>query len=169
MKTIQTLQDALSFELKGLLNTEKQLQKHLPHVAAYITSSKLKKEVDQYLTNTDKRSNKLYWAFQYMNEKVLGRHSKITEAILKESEALLSNIEIDKVRDEVAIHCIQRILHYKISVYRTCGSYAHLLRIHSAEEIIKEVLQLEEKADHILSELAATEIDDEADIAIMNK
>jgi ferritin-like metal-binding protein YciE len=162
MKTIKSLRDVLLFELNALYHTEKRILKFFEKLIGSIHSPDLENAVANYMAQSESRLNKLKWAFEYLSEEKDRSHNRIIEVLLDEMEQVINETESDSVRDAILIGNIQKVCHYKISVYGTCAAYAHELREHEAEEIFKEILALEKETDKGLSALAFTQVNDDA-------
>ena len=157
-----TLKDALIHELKGLYDSERKLKKHLQGLPKTVYSKDLRNALTSYIENAENRINKLHWTFQYLDQKFTARYNPCVSAILKDNEEMGRNTISEELRDAVLTGCIQRLLHYNISVYGTCRAFARELRMHDIEEILKEILNLDKAMDHQLSRLAMKEINDDA-------
>jgi len=162
MKKIMTLKDALIHDLKGLYDSERKLKKHLQRHHKTVYSKDLRNALTSYLANAEIRINKLQWTFQYLGEKFAATYNPSISAILKDNEEMVKKTISEELRDAVLTGCVQRALHYNISVYGTCRAFARELRMHEIEEILKEILSLEKGMDHQLSRLAMKEINDDA-------
>ncbi|HYC86140.1 MAG TPA: DUF892 family protein [Chryseosolibacter sp.] len=163
MKTsISSLKEALLFGLNGLYDAEKKIEKFLNRVEGSIKSQDLRHEVAGYAASGAVRLNKLKWAFEYLVEERHRRNNKVVDAMTEELDLLAEEVHSESVRDAMIVCCVQQICHYKMAVYGTCMAFAHELRLHDTEEICREILESEKNMDKRLTELAVSQINDDA-------
>jgi ferritin-like metal-binding protein YciE len=80
------------------------------------------------------------------------------EGIVSEGAEVLEEEGPGGVIDAALIAAAQRVEHYEIATYGCIRSYANLLGLSDIAKLVDQSLEEEEAADHLLSELAETEV-----------
>lgn len=86
------------------------------------------------------------------------------QGILDEGEDIMESTEAGPVRDAGIIAACQKVEHYEIASYGTMISYAKILKHTEAKKLLESILKEEKNADKLLSELAISEVNIEADV-----
>lgn len=159
MKNLLTnLQEALTFQLKGLYDAEKQLKEAIPKCGLKASSISLRNELNNYAESIDDKLLKLERIFSYLMEEPTGRSNKIMKEFLKDTHHMLEYASGDRIRDVLIISCIQNINHYKISGYGTAQSIAMELEIATIPDLLHEILNWEKQTDRKLTQIALQEV-----------
>jgi ferritin-like metal-binding protein YciE len=159
MKTsLSNLNEALAFQLKGLYDAEKKLQKAIPPCSKNIASPLLKETIDKYYESSGDKIIKLERAFNYLMTEPTGRKNEVMEKMIEDTHHVLKYAATEQMRDVVLISCIQNINHYKISGYRTALAFAIELELTTVSDLLHEILEWENQAARSLANLAVNEI-----------
>ena len=160
---LNTLRDLFVEQLQDLYNAESQLIKALPKMAKKATNEELKQALEQHLAETEQQRERLDQIFELLGEKA-GRHKcKAMEGLIEEGEELLKEDAEPEVLDAGIIASGNRIEHYEIAGYGTARTYAAQLGEKQIEKLLSQTLEEEKKADALLTELAESTINIQAE------
>jgi ferritin-like metal-binding protein YciE len=149
-------------ELRDLYSAERQLVAALPKMAKKATSTELKQAIETHLEQTEGHVERLEKIFQNLQLNA-GRHKcKAMEGLIEEGEEILKEDAEDAIRDAAMIGAAQRVEHYEIAGYGTARTYAEMLGHTEAAELLQKTLDEEKETDQLLSELALTSVNVEA-------
>jgi ferritin-like metal-binding protein YciE len=150
-------------ELKDIYWAEKNLLKALPKMAKGATSSKLEEAITTHLTETENHVSRLEEVFEMLEEKAQAKKCDAMEGLISEANDILSDTKSDSmVRDAGIILACQKVEHYEIASYGSLVAMAKKMGHDEVASRLKETLNEEEHADKLLTELAESEINDEA-------
>lgn len=158
MKKLSNLHEALVFQLRGLYNAERKLQKSIPPCSTHITSGTLKVEIDTYNQSSGDKLIKLERAFNYLMEEPKGRKNKVMREMIGDTRYILNLAPTDEMRDVVLAACIQNINHYKIAGYKTALAFAIELELSTVADLLHEILEWEKEMSTRLTAISLNEI-----------
>ena len=84
------------------------------------------------------------------------------EALINETEKMLSLLEGDALRDAGLIASAQKLEHYEIAAYGTAAALAGQLELRDDQRMLHDSLEEERKVDAALTKLAKGEVNKEA-------
>lgn len=149
-------------ELQDLYSAERQLTAALPKMAKKASSAELKQAFETHLEQTEEHVQRLEQIFEKLQLSA-GRHKcKAMEGLIEEGSELLKEDAVDSVRDAAMIGAAQRVEHYEIAGYGTARTFAEMLGHADAAELLQKTLDEEKETDQLLSELALTSVNVEA-------
>ena len=88
---------------------------------------------------------------------------RVIEGILDEGKETMEEYKGTPALDAGLLAAAQAVEHYEISRYGTLKSWATKLRLNSAARLLDQTLAEEKKTDEVLTKLAETEVNAEAD------
>lgn len=142
-KSINTLQEALVFQLERLLYSEKKVKEEFCLCRQHIVSDELKEQVDKYIDSVNNKLLKLERVFSYLMHEPTSRRNEITDKLINETQQTLCMTGCTHLKDIVMIGCIQNINAYKISSYKTAYTFAAELELDNAADLLHEILEWE--------------------------
>ncbi len=149
-------------ELQDLYSAEKQLTSALPKMAKKASSAELKQAFETHLEQTQEHVNRLEQIFEDLQLSA-GRHKcKAMEGLIEEGSEILKEGANEAVRDAAMIGAAQRVEHYEIAGYGTARTFAEMLGHSDAAELLQKTLDEEKETDQLLSELALSTVNVEA-------
>ncbi len=160
---LDSLDNLFVHELKDLLSAEKQLVKALPKMAKGATSDALRAAFEEHLGQTKEHVSRLEQIFQLLDKAARAEHCKAMEGLIEEGSDLLEEEGSAMVKDAALIGAAQRVEHYEISAYGTARTLAELLGNADAVKLLQLTLDEEKETDEILTQLAMSEINVEAE------
>ena len=84
------------------------------------------------------------------------------EALLNETEKMLSLLEDDNLRDAGLVASAQKLEHYEIAAYGTAAALASQLELRDDQRMLHDSLEEERKTDAALTKLAKGEVNQDA-------
>jgi ferritin-like metal-binding protein YciE len=162
--SLDSLHDLFVEELKDIYNAESQLTKALPKMAKAAASDELRMGFEEHLKETQKQIERLEQIFEELEMAPKGKKCKAMQGLIEEGSDIISEDGEDAVKDAALIAAAQKVEHYEIAAYGTLRTYAELLGMDDAAELLQESLDEEAATDKKLTELAGN-INVEADTA----
>jgi len=149
-------------QLQDLYDAENQLIEALPKMAQACSSSKLRSAFEEHLRQTRNQVQRLEQIFQSMQEKPKGKKCKGMQGLIKEGEEVIKEDFEPEIRDAALICAAQKVEHYEISGYGSVRTFAELLGLNDAAELLQQTLDGEEATDQKLTQLAMESINKKA-------
>jgi ferritin-like metal-binding protein YciE len=159
---LDTMENLFLHEIKELHNAEKQLLKALPKMAKAATSDELRQLFEQHLEETKAQVDRLDQIFQKLDKPVRGIQCKAMEGLIEEGDMLMSEEGDAAVKDAALIGAAQRVEHYEIAGYGCARTYAEMLGMMDAAEMLQATLDEEKAADEKLNDLALSKVNAQA-------
>jgi ferritin-like metal-binding protein YciE len=163
MAKIKSLHDLFVHELRDLYSAEKQLLKALPKMAKAAIHEELKEGFEEHLKQTEEHVSRLEEIFEKLEVSSRGEKCAAMEGLIEEGKKMLEEDIADNVLDAALIASAQRIEHYEIAGYGTAKTFAEILGIDDAVDLLEQTLDEEKETDVKLTELAENNINAEAE------
>lgn len=148
------LTDLLKHGLEDMYYAEARIQKALPKMIAAAQDEELKRGLERHLEETAEQITMLEEAFEAMGEKPRSEKCDAMDGILKEGDSLLQDFGGTVAGDAAIIFSCQAVEHYEIARYGSLRAYAELLGLDQVADLMNDILEQEEAADELLSEIA---------------
>ena len=150
------LRELLVEELQDLLHAEGQLVAALPQMAEAAHNPKLKEAFEKHLLETQEHVERLQEAFELLGEDASPKPCKAMMGLVEEGK---ETIEEGAGKEELSadlalITAAQKVEHYEMSGYGTARSLARQIGEIEVAKLLSHTLGDEERADHLLTELA---------------
>ena len=150
-------------ELKDIYWAEKSLVKALPKMKSASTSTGLADAIGTHLEETKEHVNRLEEVFELLGEKAQAKKCEAMEGLIAEGTSVVEDTKSDTmVRDAGVIIASQKIEHYEIASYGSLVALAMKMEHNEAAKILSKTLEEEKKTDQLLTQLAESEINDQA-------
>jgi ferritin-like metal-binding protein YciE len=162
---LQSLKDLYIDELKDLYSAEKQLVKALPKMVKAATNAELKQAFADHLEQTEGHVERLERVFEMLGASPRGKKCVGMEGLIEEAKELLEEDSEEEVLDAGLISKAQHVEHYEIAGYGTVRTYARQLGEEEQAELLQQTLDEEGEADQLLTQLAESSINIEAEQA----
>jgi ferritin-like metal-binding protein YciE len=160
---VKTLEDLFIDELKDMYNAENQLTRALPKMAKKATSDELRNAIETHLEETQNQIERLEKVFQEIDQTAKGKTCQAMKGLIEEGTEIMEETAEDMVRDAGIISAAQKVEHYEIASYGTLITFAKNLGYDKAAELLEQTLEEEKKTDKLLTDLAVSSINQEAD------
>jgi ferritin-like metal-binding protein YciE len=154
MSNISTLADAFYEELQDMYGAEKQLLKALPKMVKHASSDELKKAFTEHLEQTKYQVRRIEQAFEETGKSVKSKKCEAMAGLIKEAEEMMKEDMEVEVSDAVVVGKAQKVEHYEIATYGTLCTWAKALGYSSAEKLLGQNLDEEEKTDKLLTKMS---------------
>jgi ferritin-like metal-binding protein YciE len=150
--------------LKDIYYAEQQLVKALPEMQKAATTEELEDAFGDHLKQTERHVKRLEKVFQSIGKKPEGKKCEAMDGLIKEARTIISETkEGSMTRDAALIIAAQKVEHYEIASYGGLVQLAITMGLHRVAEILDKTLNEEEETDALLTEVAETYINIEAE------
>lgn len=150
--------------VKDIYWAEKALTKALPKMQKAATTEQLQSAIGTHIKETQEQVSRLEEVFQLLGKKAQAKKCDAMEGLIKEGESIIEETEDGSMtRDVAIIMASQKVEHYEIATY---GSLVQLARTMGNEEIagiLETTLEEEKETDEILTTIAVSDINWEAE------
>jgi ferritin-like metal-binding protein YciE len=153
--SLKNLDDLFVDVLKDTLDAERQITKALPKMAKAVESEELRAAFEDHLSVTETQIERLETIFKSMDKPARGKHCPGMEGLLKEGSELIEYEDPGPALDAALIAAAQKVEHYEIASYGTLATYAKLLEMDEALELLVQTLEEEKQTDEDLTSLAS--------------
>ena len=160
---MESLKELYVDELKDLWSAETQITKALPKMIKAATHPKLKKAFNTHLKQTERQIKRLERIFKELDESPRGKKCVGMEGLLKEGSELIKEKPQADVLDAGLIAAAQHVEHYEMAGYGCVRTWARQLGEERHAELLQETLDEEELTDKLLTELAESSINIDAE------
>jgi ferritin-like metal-binding protein YciE len=151
-------------QLKDIYYAEQQLVKALPEMQKAATTEELEDAFADHLKQTERHVKRLEKVFQAINKNPEGKKCEAMDGLLKEARTIITETkEGSMTRDAALIIAAQKVEHYEIASYGGLVQLAITMGLHRAAEVLEKTLTEEEETDSLLTEIAETYINIEAE------
>jgi ferritin-like metal-binding protein YciE len=154
--SISNLEDLFVHELRDVLDAERQITKALPKMMKAATSEDLKAAFEEHLAVTEEQIGRLENVFKTLGKAARGKHCAGMEGLLKEGDELIKEEEPSAALDAALICAAQKVEHYEIAAYGSLATYAELLELEDAVDLLGETLNEEKETDEKLTNIASS-------------
>ena len=161
---LDTLKDLYVEELKDLYSAEKQLVKALPKMAKAANDPQLKEAFRTHLQETRGHVERLEQICRDLGVSPRGKKCVGMEGLIEEGNELIQEDPDPDVLDAGLINKAQHVEHYEMAGYGTVRTYARQLGFESQAELLQQTLNEEGNTDHLLTQLAESGINVEAEV-----
>ena len=159
---IDSLEKLFVEQLKDLYSAEQQLTKALPKMARACSNEKLAQSFTENLDQTRQQAQRLEKIFEDLDVRGKGRKCVAMEGLIEESQELMREDIGPEVLDAGLIAAAQKVKHYEIAGYGTVRTYANMLGLNKAAQLLQQTLDEESATDKKLTMLAESTINVEA-------
>jgi ferritin-like metal-binding protein YciE len=149
--------------LKDMYFAEKKIATTLPKMAKAAKSVELKQAFEKHAQETEGQVERLEQIFQLLEEKAKGKTCDAINGIVKEGQEIMKEFRGSRALDPGLLSAAQAIEHYEISRYGTMRSWAEELGMTEAATLLAKTLQEEKNTDEILTKIAETAVNQEAE------
>ena len=160
---LETLKDLYIDEIKDLYSAGKQLVKALPKMAKAANDKNLQQAFRTHLKETAQHAARLEQICQELGVSPRGKKCVGMEGLIEEGNELIKGDPDPDVLDAGLISKAQHVEHYEIAGYGTVRTYARQLGFENQAELLQQTLDEEGRTDHLLTELAESGINVEAE------
>lgn len=150
-------------ELKDIYWAEKALTKAIPKMIKNASSEELINALETHLTETEEQVQRLEQVFEVIGKKATAKKCEAMAGLMKEAEEIMEDCEEGPMCDAGIISAAQKVEHYEIASYGTLRQFAETLGLEEAVDLLEATLEEEKNADLILSDIAISSVNEEAE------
>lgn len=150
--------------LKDIYWAEKALMKALPKMMKKSTTEELQSAIEEHISQTEEQIARLEEVFEIIGQRPQGKKCEAMEGLIKEAESAIEETENGSMtRDAAIIMSAQKVEHYEIATYGSLVEFANTLGYDEAASILEQTLEEEKETDQILTGVAESNINWEAE------
>jgi ferritin-like metal-binding protein YciE len=162
---METLKDLYVEELKDLWSAEKQILKGLAKMTKAANHPELKDAFSRHAQMTEKHVERLERICADLDVSPRGKKCVGMEGLIKEASELITEKPEPDVLDAGLIAAAQHVEHYEMAGYGCVRTYARQLGYEDQAELLQTTLDEEGSTDKLLTQIAETSINLEAERA----
>lgn len=118
-KTINTVSDALAYQLKRLVDAETRVRDEFDACIMQITSPEVKRHIQEYVDAAENKLQKLDRVFSYLMEEPAPSKNEVIARMIAETHHLLTLVSSAPLKDVLMGSCIQNINAFKTASYKS--------------------------------------------------
>ena len=168
----ENLNELFVEEVRDIYKAEQQLVKALPKMARAAGSDDLRAAFEGHLQITKAHVSRLEEVFNLLGVPARGKTCEGMKGLIKEGAEAIEELE-GVVLDAALIAAAQKVEHYEIATYGTLATFAEVLEMEDAKDLLGQTLDEEKEADGKLTTIAlkinpqAEEGNDEEEVAMV--
>jgi ferritin-like metal-binding protein YciE len=162
---MKTLDQLFNLLLQDVYYAEKALLRVLNKMAKQANDEKLQKAFTDHRKETELQVERLEQVFEMFDKKPRAKKCEAILGIIAEGDEMMEKAEDKDVLDAGLIAAAQAAEHYEISRYGTLAAWAAQLGNAQAARLLHETLEEEKRADALLSEIAESAVNRQAQAA----
>jgi ferritin-like metal-binding protein YciE len=151
--------------LKDIYFAEKKILATLPKMAKAAKTAELKEAFQKHKTQTEGHVERLEKVFSIIDKKPQGKTCDAIVGITDEGAEIMEEYKGSPALDAGLLAAAQAVEHYEISRYGTMKAWATELGLTEAAQLLGETLDEEKETDELLTELAESAVNQEAQAA----
>lgn len=158
------LQTLFLDSVKDIYWAEKALTKALPKMSKAATATELQQAFLEHLSVTQTQITRLEKVFELIGQKAQAKKCEAMAGLVKEAEGMIEDTQKgSETRDVALIMAAQKVEHYEIATYGSLATLAAQMGLSEAKELLGQTLQEEKDTDMLLSQIAESKINPEAE------
>ena len=151
----ENLHDLFVDELRDVYDAEKQLTKALPKMAKATENEELRSAFEEHLEITRMQIGRLEEVFKGLGVAARGKPCKGMKGLIEEGQEKMEELEESSTMDAALIGAAQKVEHYEIATYGTLATFAEVLGLEDAKDLLGQNLEEEKEADGRLTTIAS--------------
>jgi ferritin-like metal-binding protein YciE len=164
-KESKKLDELFHDTLKDIYFAEKKILTVLPKMEKAAHRSELKRAFAKHRAETEGHVDRLERVFATIDKKPQGKTCDAIVGITDEGAEIMKNYKGSPALDAGLLAAAQAVEHYEISRYGTLKTWARELGLIDSAQLLDETLTEEKKTDVLLTEIAETAVNQDAEAA----
>lgn len=152
---IQDLRTLYVDSLKKALDMEQKITKALPDMIEKTSDSELSSALREHLEQTRGHVSKVESLLRNANGDVDTSTCKVMSSLSTEAEDMIRDAKDSAICDISIIAACQQVEHHEMAVYGTLRTWAQILGMTNDANVLQSILNQEEQADKILTQVAS--------------
>jgi ferritin-like metal-binding protein YciE len=157
------LNDLFYETLKDIFHAEKQILKALPKMARAANSDELRQAFETHREETQGQVERLQRVFEIFGKRATSKTCHAILGLIEEGQEVMEEFKDSEALDAGLLAAAQAVEHYEISRYGTLRAWAQQLGLDEAAQLLEETLEEEKKTDQLLTEIAESSANEEAE------
>jgi len=149
----ENLKELFVEEVRDIYDAEKQLTKALPKMAKAAASDELRSAFEEHLEITKAHVGRLEEVFKILGTPARGKTCEGMKGLVEEGDKVVKELD-GTVLDAALIAAAQKVEHYEIATYGTLATFAGVLGLDDAKDLLGQTLEEEKEADEKLTMIA---------------
>ncbi|MEX6689776.1 ferritin-like domain-containing protein [Danxiaibacter flavus] len=150
--------------LQDIYWAEQHLVENLPKLQEAATTEELKDAFDDHVQQTKRHVRRLQKVFGFIGMEPKGKKCEAMAGLVKEAQVIIDETEEGSMtRDAALIIAAQKVEHYEIATYGGLVQLALTAGMDEAADLLDKTLLEEEDTDQLLTEIAESYINLEAE------
>lgn len=146
-------------ELRDIYWAEKHLTKALPKMRKACTSQELASAFEEHLAVTEGQIERVEQTFELLDMTPRAKKCEAMEGLVKEAQGVIEDTDTGSAtRDVALIIAAQKVEHYEIATYGSLVQLAKTMGRDDIANLMQQTLDEEKEADVLLTELAVSGI-----------
>src|SRR5918993_4309778 len=159
----KTLNDLFLETLKDVYYAEKQAVRMLQKAAKSAKADELKQAFTQHREESQGQVERLDQVFEILGRPARGKTCEAIQGLNAEMAEVLEDFGDSPAADAALIGAAQAVEHYEIARYGTLSTWASQLGMAEAATLLEETLAEEKKTDELLTQLARSSANPQAE------
>jgi ferritin-like metal-binding protein YciE len=161
---VQTMQDLLADELAKLYTAETQALQSYPQLLEAASSPELKQALQQHMDQTQGQVQRLEQVFQMLGQQQpQTKNVQAVQGLIADTQQLIQEGTPGPVLDAGLICAAQKIEHLEIAGYGSARTFAVEIDLDDIGELLQQTLDEEIQTDRLLTQLAESRINQQAE------
>ncbi len=159
---LKTLKDLFIHEIKEIYDAEKHMLKELQGLMKESYAKELTEAIEDHIDITEIQINRVEEIFNQLHIKHKELPNEAIEGLIEDGADTLKTIISPKIKDSAIIATIQKIKHYEIACYGCLRTFASVIGMDEAADLLQATLDEEVLADQKFSQVAESYVNEEA-------
>ena len=164
-KEAKKLDELFHDTLKDIYFAEKKILSTLPKMEKAAQDSALKRAFAKHKTETEGHVTRLEKVFAIIDKKPQAKTCDAIVGITDEGAEIMKEYKGSPALDAGLLAAAQAVEHYEISRYGTLRTWAEELGLNDAVSLLQETLDEEKATDEVLTKIAESVVNREAEAA----
>lgn len=159
---VHSVEDLFIQGLSYAYDAERQLTEALPKLAQAASNPQLKQAFEQHLAETKEHARRAEQIFSALGKSPETRLNAVVQAMQKEADQMIQNIEEGPLRDAALIVAGNQVEHYEMAAYGSLRNFAELMGNQQCVQSLQQTLEEEKQADAKLTEIGENQVNKQA-------
>ncbi|RWP13855.1 ferritin-like domain-containing protein [Mesorhizobium sp.] len=156
------LEDLFYEALKDIYYAERKILSALKKMARGAESQELTAALEKHRDETEGQVERLQQVFEIFGKRAQGKTCPAIDGILEEGQEILEEFQEAPTLDAGLVAAAQAVEHYEIARYGTLVTWAGLLGLNDAVQLLQQTLEEEKATDEALTQLGQAGVNERA-------
>jgi ferritin-like metal-binding protein YciE len=156
------LEDLFYEGLKDIYYAERKILAALKKMAKGAESQELTAAFEKHRDETEGQVERLQQVFEIFGKRAQGKTCPAIDGIIEEGQEILEEFQQAPALDAGLVAAAQAVEHYEIARYGTLVTWAGLLGLNDAVQLLQQTLEEEKATDEALTQLGQAGVNERA-------